>query len=66
MVPQVIKNGIEISNHSDHKERQYQTWTIAERVNIAGKSGIVAVVVKETTDKFYKVHRVLCLTVKFC
>lgn len=57
-VPQVIKNGIEISNHSDHKGRQYQTWTIAGRVNIVGKSGIVAVVVKETTDKFYKVHRV--------
>lgn len=58
VVPQVIKEGIEISSHSDHKGRQYRTWTIAGRVNVAGKSGVVAVVIKETTDKFYKVHRV--------
>lgn len=58
VIPEVLKGGVEIATHSDHKGRQYKTWTIAGRVNIAGKNGIVAVVVKETTDKFYKVHRV--------
>jgi hypothetical protein len=57
-VPAVIRNGIEISGHDNHKDRGYPTFTFAGKVTVAGKTGIVAVVVKKTTGNFYKVHRV--------
>lgn len=45
--------------HKNHKGREYASYTIAGRVSIGGKEGVVAVVVKKTTGNFYKVHRVL-------
>ena len=58
-LPQVLENGIEITNRSDHKNRGYGTVTIAAPVIINGKRGNMAVVVKRTNENYYKVHRVL-------
>lgn len=58
-IPYVLENGIEISSHTQHKGRDYGTVTIAAPVTINGKRGNMAVVVKRTTDNFYKVHRIL-------
>lgn len=59
VVPIIIEKGIEIGGHNDHKERGYPSYTFAGQVSIGGKKGIVAVVVKKTTQNFYKAHRVL-------
>lgn len=58
-LPYVLKEGVEISRHADHKERGYGTVTFAAPVSIDGQRGNMAVVVKQTTDNFYKVHRIL-------
>ena len=58
-IPNVIMRGVKIAEHANHKDRRYPTYTFAGKVTISGKSGIVAVVVTETSEKFYKVHRVL-------
>lgn len=58
-LPYVLENGVEISSHDDHKGRNYKTVTIAAPVTINGKRGNMAVVVKQTTDNYYKVHRIL-------
>lgn len=58
-VPAVIKNGVLLGVHENHKGRDYATYTFGGKVSIGGHEGVVAVVVKKTTDNFYKVHRVL-------
>ncbi len=58
-LPYVLKNGVEISEHTNHKDREYGTVTIAAPVTIDGQRGNMAVVVKKTTENFYKVHRIL-------
>ena len=58
-IPNVIKNGIEISEHRNHKGRSYETLTIAAPVNINGSRGNVAVVIKQTGKNRYKTHRIL-------
>ena len=58
-LPYVLENGTEISSRDDHKGRNYGTVTIAAPVTINGKRGNMAVVVKQTTDNYYKVHRIL-------
>lgn len=58
-VPSVIEHGIEIASHERHKGRDFSTRTIAGRVTIDGQDGIVAVVIAETSERRYKVHRVL-------
>ena len=58
-LPYVLENGIEISAHSQHKGRTYGTITIAAPITINGKRGNMAVVVKQTTGNYYKVHRIL-------
>lgn len=58
-VPAVIQDGVLVGVHKNHKGRDYESYTIAGKVSIGGKDGIVAVVVKKTTGNFYKVHRVL-------
>ncbi|MDE6398215.1 MAG: hypothetical protein K2L51_02740 [Clostridiales bacterium] len=58
-VPAVIRNGVEIAHHGNHKGRGYSTYTFAANVQIGDKVGIVAVVVKRTKGDFYEVHRVL-------
>ncbi len=55
----VLKRGIEISGHGDHKGRGYETLTIAAPVEINGQRGNMAVVVKQTKGNRYKVHRIL-------
>lgn len=58
-LPRVLKRGIEIGRHSDHKGRDYGTVTFAAPVTINGKTGNMAVVVKMTSENFYKTHRIL-------
>ncbi|MBR3751901.1 MAG: hypothetical protein IKK50_02070, partial [Ruminiclostridium sp.] len=58
-LPQVLKRGIEISGHGDHKTRGYETVTIAAPVMLNGIRGNMAVVVMKTKGNRYKVHRVL-------
>lgn len=55
----VLKRGIEIDGHDGHKGRNYDTVTIAAPVEINGKRGNMAVVVKKTKGNRYKVHRIL-------
>lgn len=58
-VPKVLKRGIVISGHKDHKGRSYGTVTIAAPVSINGKIGDIAVVVKITGKNRYSTHRIL-------
>lgn len=58
-VPSVIKKGIEIGRHSNHKGRQYNTVTFAAPIEINGYRGNMAVTVREEAKNYYKVHRVL-------
>lgn len=58
-LPYVLQNGKEISSRDKHKGRDYGTATIAAPVTINGRRGNMAVVVKKTTENFYKVHRIL-------
>lgn len=55
----VLKRGIEIDGHDKHKGRNYDTVTFAAPVEINGKRGNMAVVVKRTKGNRYKVHRIL-------
>lgn len=55
----VLKRGIEIGGHDDHKGRNYDTVTIAAPIEINGERGNMAVVVKRTKGNRYKVHRIL-------
>ena len=58
-LPQVLKRGIEISGHGNHKGRDYETLTIAAPVELNGQRGNMAVVVMKTKGNRYKVHRIL-------
>lgn len=58
-VPQVLKKGIEIASHSNHKGRSYDTITFAAPVVINAQRGNMAVVVREEDKNYYKVHRLL-------
>ncbi len=59
-VPAVLKRGIDISGHDNHKGRNYSTITIAAKVVINGKVGNVGAVVTQIEGKNkYKVHRIL-------
>lgn len=58
-IPYVLENGRDISSHSNHKGRNYDTITIAAPVIINGSRGNMAVVVKQTDGNRYKVHRIL-------
>ena len=58
-VPKILKRGIVISGHPDHKGRSYGTITIAAPIEINGQRVIVGVVVKQAGKNRYKTHRVL-------
>lgn len=64
-IPAVLKRGIQINHHAQHKggkvssTQNVESWTFAAPVTINGKTGNVAVVVQKTTDMFYKAHKVL-------
>ena len=54
----VLKRGIKIAEHGDHKKRQKHTVTIAAPIEINGVRGNMGVVVNLTNNKYY-VHRVI-------
>ena len=62
LLKNVLKRGIEISGHDNHKGRGYDTLTIAAPVEINGQRGNMAVIVKQTKGNRYKVHRILTPT----
>ena len=59
-IPSILKHGIVIGMHDNHKGRKVQTVTIAAPVLIDEKHCFVATVIKRTNKDYYKVHRVLC------
>ena len=58
-LPDVIAKGSVLAVHENHKGRDYGTYTIIAPIEINGQRGNMAVVVKKTSDNFYKVHRIL-------
>ena len=54
----VLKRGIVIQEHGQHKGRNYDTITIAAPVEINGERANMAAVVKQTKGNKYKVHRI--------
>lgn len=64
-VPTVIKRGIVIEYHPQHKggkastSQDVESWTIAAPVVLNGKRGNMGVIVQKTTGMFYKAHKVL-------
>ena len=54
----VLKRGIVIQEHGQHKGRNYDTITIAAPVEINGERVNMAAVVKQTKGNKYKVHRI--------
>lgn len=61
-LPKVLKRGIEIESHDNHKNRPRDSVTIAAPVEINGVRGNMAVVVSVTTKNHYHVHRILTPT----
>ena len=57
-VPMVLKRGIEVGEHCNHKGRKKHTVTIAAPVEINGVRGNVGVVVSMSNGKYYA-HRIL-------
>ena len=58
-LPRVLKRGVEIDAHNNHKGRQRGSVTIAAPVKINGVRGNMAVAVTITTKNHYHAHRVL-------
>ena len=57
-VPSVLKRGIEIGRHNDHKARSVQTITFAAPVVLNGVRGNMAVVIN-AQGNHYKTHRIV-------
>ncbi|MCL2820585.1 MAG: hypothetical protein FWD38_07110, partial [Oscillospiraceae bacterium] len=55
----VIKQGIIIGYHTNHKDRSLDTISFAAPVELNGKRGNMAVVVKIAGRNIYKTHRIL-------
>lgn len=55
----VLKKGIEIGSHSDHKQRGYGSVTFAAPVEINGVRGNMAATVIQTNANHYKTHRIV-------
>lgn len=58
-ISRVLKRGLDISSHENHKDRGYETVTIAAPIILNDERANLAVVVKRTKGNRYKVHRVL-------
>ncbi len=58
-IPKVIKRGIIVGEHINHKSRGYDTITFAAPVEIDGVRGNMAVVVRIEGKNYYKLHKVL-------
>lgn len=59
VVPKVLKRGIKLEGHENHKTRGHSTATFAGPVKINGIRGNAAVVVDETGKNHYKAHRIV-------
>lgn len=57
-LPAVLKKGIEIGGHGNHKAREKQTVTFAAPVELNGIRGNMAVVVNKRGDHYYA-HRIV-------
>ena len=57
-LPAVLKKGIEIGGHANHKAREKQTVTFAAPVELNGIRGNMAVVVNKRGDHYYA-HRIV-------
>lgn len=57
-IPAVLKRGIEIGGHANHKAREKQTVTFAAPVELNGIRGNMAVVVNKRGDHYYT-HRIV-------
>ena len=58
VLPRVLKRGIKIGEHTDHKSRNKQTVTFAAPVELNGTKGNMAVVVNRHGNHYYA-HRIL-------
>lgn len=58
VLPQVLKRGIEIGGHANHKGRTKQTITFAAPVELNGTRGNMAVVVNKNGNHYYA-HRIV-------
>lgn len=58
-LPRVLKRGVIISEHNNHKLRGFNTITFAAPVEIGSMRGNMAVVVKQIGRNLYKTHRIL-------
>ena len=58
-LPKVLKRGMQVAGHDNHKGRQFDTVTFAAPVSINGVRGNMAVVVKQLGRNLYKTHRIL-------
>lgn len=59
VLPKVLKQGNIIFENSNHKGRQFATFTISAPVTINGTTGYMAVVVQETSSRHYHTHRIV-------
>lgn len=59
LVPKVLKRGVKIGEHINHKGREYSTVTYAAPVEINGVRGNMAVVAKTTNRTYYKMHKIV-------
>ncbi len=57
-IPKILKQGVEIREHENHKARNVETITLSAPVEINGTRGNVAVVVK-LTKNYFKALRIL-------
>lgn len=58
-LPKVLKRGIQVGGHTNHKGRNYGSVTFAAPVTINGTTGNMGVVVVFTSGNQYKTHRIL-------
>lgn len=58
VMPQVLKRGIEIGDHNDHKGRSKQTITFAAPVELNGVRGNMGIVVNRNGNHYYA-HRIV-------
>ena len=59
LIPKIIKRGIVLGEHLNHKDRGYDTVTFGAPVEIDGIRGNMAVVIRIENKNYYKLHRVL-------
>lgn len=58
VLPQVLKRGIEVGDHGNHKQRSKQTVTFAAPVELNGVRGNMGVVVNRNGNHYYA-HRIV-------